>query len=95
MKQKNKTSSKYDFFIDTTLGFFIDKCYIWKRSLESRKRTSGGFLPLLPLLLVIKPMSGKGVTRGGRGYNNMDHMDKKILVLLHTLSNIEITKYFN
>ena len=40
-------------------------------------------------------MSGKGVTRGGRGYNNMDHMDKKFLVLLHTLSNIEITKYFN
>ena len=29
----------YGFFIDTTCYFFIDKCYIWKRSHESSKRT--------------------------------------------------------
>ena len=26
--------------IDTTSGFFIDKCHIWKRSRESRKKTT-------------------------------------------------------
>ena len=35
----------------------------------------GGFLSLLALPLMIKVL-GKGVTRAGRGYDNMDHMDK-------------------
>ena len=38
---------------------------------------------------------GKGVSKAGRGYNNMDHMDKKNLVPFHPLSNVEIFKYFN
>ena len=38
---------------------------------------------------------GKGVSTAGRGYNNMDHMDKKNLVHFHPLSNVEIFKYFN
>ena len=39
--------------------------------------------------------AGKGVLRGGTGHNNIDHMDKKNLLSLHPLSNIEVTKYFN
>ena len=38
---------------------------------------------------------GKGVSIAGRGYNNVDHMDKKNLVHFHPLSNVEIFKYFN
>ena len=33
--------------------------------------------------------------RVGREYNDMDHMNKKVLFPLHPLSNIEITNYFN
>ena len=33
--------------------------------------------------------------RVGREYNDMDHMNKKLLFPLHPLSNIEITNYFN
>ena len=55
------------------------------------KGQEGGFLQLLTLPLMMKVL-GKGVRRAGRGYNNMD---KKCLVLLHLLSNIVITKYFN
>ena len=40
------------------------------------KRQKCEFLPILALLQMTKAISGKGVTRGGRGYNNMDHMDK-------------------
>ena len=39
---------------------------------------------------VVKSITGRGVTRTGRAY-----IDKKYLVLLHPLSNIEITNYFN
>ena len=39
---------------------------------------------------VVKGISGRGVRRAGRGY-----IDKKFLVPLHPLSNIEITNYFN
>ena len=39
---------------------------------------------------VVKSISVRGVRRAGRGY-----MDKNFLVLLHSLKNIEITKYFN
>ena len=37
----------------------------------------------------------KGVRRAGRRFGNMDQMDKRLLVSLHPLSNIESTKYFN
>ena len=53
-------------------------------------------LPHLALLvqpvisLVVKCISGIGVRSAGRGY-----IDKKNLVPLHPLSNIEITEYFN
>ena len=33
--------------------------------------------------------------RVGREYNDMDHMNKKLLFPLDPLSNIEITNYFN
>ena len=39
---------------------------------------------------VLKGISGRGVRRIGRKY-----MNKKFLLLLHPLSNIEITEYFN
>ena len=39
---------------------------------------------------VVKSISGRGVRRAGRGY-----IDEKFLVLLHHLSNIEITKCLN
>ena len=35
-------------------------------------------------------LTAKGITRAGKGYNNMDHMDKKVLVSLHPLYNIEM-----
>ena len=47
-----------------------------KGIMAAAKRQEGGFLPLLALPLMIKAMSGKGVTRAGRGYNKMNHMDK-------------------
>ena len=37
----------------------------------------------------------KGVMTAGKGYNNMDYMDKNSLVQLYPISNIEITKCFN
>ena len=39
---------------------------------------------------VVKDISGRGIRGAGRVY-----MNKKLLVLLRPLSNIEITKYFN
>ena len=39
---------------------------------------------------VLKSISGRGVRRAGRRY-----MEKKILVPLHLLNNMEITNYFN
>ena len=39
------------------------------------KQQEGGFLPLLTLPLMIKVL-GKGVTREGRGYDKMNHMNK-------------------
>ena len=42
------------------------------------------------IFLVVKGISGRGVRRAGRGY-----IDKKKLVLLHPLNNIEITNCFN
>ena len=40
------------------------------------KEQKGRFLSLLALPIMITSVSGKGGTRGGKGYNNMDHMDK-------------------
>ena len=65
------------FFIGTTWGFFIDKCYIWKRSHESirtKRGQEGWILLLLALPLMIKVL-GKGVTRAGKWKNNMGNMD--------------------
>ena len=70
------------------------------------KKQEGGFLdavlsPLAPLLVqptifsVVKGITGREVRRAETGYNNMDHVDKKNLVLLHSLSNIKITNHFN
>ena len=75
---------------------------------ETEKRQEGGILSLLAPIL-FKSIFGKGVTRTGRGvtrtergvmravreYNNMDHLNKNFSVLLHSLSNIKITKCFN
>ena len=47
-----------------------------KEVMRVEKRQKCEFLPILALLQMTKAISGKGVTRGGRGYNNMDHMDK-------------------
>ena len=51
--------------------------------------------------MLVNMLTGKGIMtagkrfmREGRGYNNMDHIDKN-LVPLHPGSNIKITKYFN
>ena len=68
------------------------------------KEQEGEFLAALfaPLAaLVVQPMissmvtgiTGRGVTRAGRGYYN--NMEKKVLAVLHPLSNIKITKHFN
>ena len=65
------------------------------------KKTEGGFLeallaPLAASLVqpvissVVKSISGRGVKRAERGY-----MDKRFLVPLYHLNNIEITNYFN
>ena len=59
------------------------------------KRQQGGFLGMLFRCYSVRNLlTGKSFVRAERRYNNIDHMDK-ILVLLHPLSNIEITKYFN
>ena len=68
---------------------------------KKKKKKDGRFCeallaPLVTLLVqpvissVVKSISGRGVRRIGRGY-----MDKKFLVSLHLLNNIEITNYFN
>ena len=65
------------------------------------KKQERRFLPILLVSLVaslmqlvissvLKGINGRGVRRAGRGYT-----DKIFLVLLHPLSNIKITKYFN
>ena len=41
------------------------------------KEQKDGYLPLLALPLMIKPIPRKGVTIAARGYNNMDHMDER------------------
>ena len=46
-----------------------------KGVMRAGKRLEGGFSKLLALPLMMKVL-GKGVTRGGRGNNKMDHMDK-------------------
>lgn len=44
----------------------------------AEKGQEGRYFPSLALSLMIRAMSGRGVTKRGRLYNNMDHMDKKI-----------------
>ena len=51
-------------------------------------------LLLIALNLMIKATSTKRVTRAGRGYNNMDHIDK-IFSSSPSFKHIEITQYFN
>ena len=48
-----------------------------KGALRARKGQEGGFLPLSTLPLMLKAMFVKVIKRAGRGYNNMDQMDKK------------------
>ena len=45
--------------------------------MAAAKGHKDGFLPLLELPLKMKVL-GKEVMRAGRGYNNMDHMDKNV-----------------
>ena len=61
------------------------------------KKQEGGFLgallaPLLQSVIssVVKGRSEIRVRKAGRSY-----IDKKFLIVLHPLSNIEVTKYFN
>ena len=42
---------------------------------SARKGQKGGFLPLLVPPLMMKVLEN-GDTRAGKGYNNMDHLDK-------------------
>ena len=57
------------------------------------KGQEGGFLPLLELPLMIKAMSGKGVTGAGRRHDTW--IISSFLFPLHPLSNTSISKYFN
>ena len=68
---------------------------------KNPKKQEGVFLPafLAPLSTsivklvissLVKGISGTAIRRAGRGY-----IDKKFLVPLRPLSNIEITRYFN
>ena len=46
--------------------------------------------------ILINRLSEKGIVRAGRGYNKKDHINKqKLLILLHLLSDIQITNNFN
>ena len=47
-----------------------------KGVIRGEKGKEGGFLQLLAMSLMIKAMSGKGMKRSRRVYNNMDHVDK-------------------
>ena len=60
---------------------------------RARKRQEGGFFPILALPLLMKAL-GKVFTTAGKDCNNKMHMDKNVQIS-HSLSNIEITKYFN
>ena len=42
-----------------------------------RKGQDGGFITLLTLALMVKVL-GKGATKAGKVYNNIDHMDTKM-----------------
>ena len=43
--------------------------------MRAGKREKSGILSFIALPLLMKVL-GKGVTRAGKGYNNMDHMNK-------------------
>ena len=49
-----------------------------KRVMIAEKGQEGRYFPSLALSLMIRAMSGRGVTKRGRLYNNMDHMDKNL-----------------
>ena len=60
------------------------------------ERQEGGIFPLLVAPLLLECIFGKGVTRAGRGYDNMNHMDKifyfrSILKAISRLLRISIT----
>ena len=79
------------------MGVLIDRvAETGKHEIKKEGRFLGALLaPLAASLVqpvissVVKDISGRGVRRARRGY-----MDKKFLVLLHPLNNIEITNYF-
>ena len=64
--------STYDFLIDTTFGFFFDKCCNWQKSHESSKTTRRRISPLTTSPLMMKVL-GKRVTGREKGYNKMDY----------------------
>ena len=46
-----------------------------KGVMRARKGQESGILPLLTLPLMMKVLE-EGVTKAGKGYNNIDHMDE-------------------
>ena len=47
-----------------------------KGVIRAGKGQKSGFHPFLAASLILKAIAGKGVTRLGKWYNNMDHIDK-------------------
>ena len=55
-----------------SMASLLNKCYTWKRSYESRKRTRRWISFIITIILMIKAMYRKGVKKAGRRYGNMD-----------------------
>ena len=53
---------------------------------KNKSAEKGGILPLLLLSLMMKFL-GKGITRDGEGFNNMNNMNKKSLIPRYPLKN--------
>ena len=53
---------------------------------KNKSAEKSGILPLLLLSLMMKFL-GKGITRDGEGFNNMNNMNKKSLIPRYPLKN--------
>ena len=53
---------------------------------KNKSAEKSGILPLLLLPLMMKFL-GKGITREGEGFNNMNNMNKKSLIPCYPLKN--------
>ena len=56
------------------------------------KKTSRRFFTVISIFFNYE--RGKRSYKSGKGYDNMNHLHKNFLVLLHPLNNIKIIKYF-